>query len=154
MRQAVAYTTLRRDETLLCLRRRDHHSRAELAGRWTVVFGGHLNPTERDGFNGLRRALLRELAEEFGQLRVKRPRFMGLVADPNTEVGKRHLGFVFEAALRSGTVELDRSYDNEEYGLIAGRPRFLAIEALLGLDSALFDTWSQLVLAAYRPDLA
>jgi hypothetical protein len=51
MTQAVAYATLRCGSDLVCLRRRSA-LRAELDGRWTIVFGGHVNSNERDGLQG------------------------------------------------------------------------------------------------------
>jgi len=148
LRQAVAYTTLRCGDGLLCLRR-SKDVKGELKGRWTVVFGGHVNADERDGLNGLRRCVARELREEFGRIGVRALRFKGVVADPTSEVGKRHLGFMFEAEVRASTVRLDRRFDNHEYLPIRGREFFSEIDRLLGADRRRFDPWSQLVLSAY-----
>lgn len=147
--QAVAYTTLRCGDDLVCLRRRSE-DREELDDRWTLVFGGHLNADDQAGLPGLRRCVQRELQEEFGDLRCTRLDFMGAVADPRSELGRRHLGFVFEATVLAETVELDRRFDNHDYSLIPGHRHFSGIDQLLAADSDRFDPWSQIVLSAYR----
>lgn len=147
--QAVAYATLRSGDDLVCLRRRSP-TRKELNDRWTVVFGGHLNANERDGIAGLRRCLKRELAEEFGTLALLGIRFIGVVADPRSPVGRQHLGFMFEADVQARSVKLDRRFDNHEYSLIPGRRTFCDIGQLLADDPSRFDPWSQLVLNAYQ----
>ncbi len=147
--QAVAYATLRSGNDLVCLRRRSKNRR-ELDDRWTLVFGGHVNPEERDGLAGLRRCVQRELREEFGDLHCNHLSFIGIVADPRSEVGRQHLGFMFEAKVVAETVELDRRFDNHDYSLIPGRRHFSKIDQLLTIDRERFDPWSQLVLGAYR----
>jgi predicted NUDIX family phosphoesterase len=149
MTQAVAYATLRCGSDLVCLRRRSA-LRAELDGRWTIVFGGHVNSDERDGLQGLRRCLMRELREEFGLLRCKSVRFIGIAADPGSQVGRQHLGFMFEAEVPAESVYLDRRFDNHDYSLIPGHNPFSEIERLLATDEDHFDPWSRLVLGAYR----
>jgi predicted NUDIX family phosphoesterase len=151
MTQAVAYATLRSGNDLVCLRRRSQ-AREELNDRWTVVFGGHVNGDERDGLAGLRRCLKRELREEFGEIDLRSPNFIGVVADPRSEVGRQHLGFMFEVEILAKSMRLDRSFDNHDYSLIPGRRHFSEIHRLLEEDPGRFDPWSQLVLNAYpRP---
>lgn len=149
MTQAVAYATLRCGGDLVCLRRRSV-LRAELDGRWTIVFGGHVNSDERDGLRGLRRCLMRELREEFGPLRCQSVRFIGVAADPSSQVGRQHLGFMFEAEVSAESVHLDRRFDNHDYSLIPGHRPFSEIEQLLTADENRFDPWSRLVLGVYR----
>jgi predicted NUDIX family phosphoesterase len=150
--QAVAYATLRAGNDIVCLRRRSPN-RKELDDRWTLVFGGHVNPDERDGVQGLRRCVQRELREEFGDLRCTRLSLLGVLADPRSEVGRMHLGFVFEATVLAATVGLDRRFDNHDYSLIPGRHTFSKLNQLLDVDSDFFDPWSQIVLRAYRDGL-
>ncbi|HEU5142585.1 MAG TPA: NUDIX domain-containing protein [Solirubrobacterales bacterium] len=149
VKQAVAYTTLRSHDALLCLQR-NQYSGADLRGTWTIVFGGHVNADERNGMPGLRRCLHRELHEEFGGVELHEPTFVGLVADPTSDRGKRHLGFVFEARVHADTLELDRRYDNRQYSRIRGKRYFLKISQLLNVERDRFDPWSRLVLDAYR----
>ncbi len=147
--QAVAYTTLRCGDDLVCLRRRSAN-RKELDDRWTLVFGGHVNADERGGLPGLRRCVRRELSEEFGGLQCTQLSLIGVVVDPRSELGRRHLGFVFEARVLAETVELDRRFDNHDYSVIPGNRHFSGIDQLLAADSDRFDPWSQIVLGAYR----
>jgi predicted NUDIX family phosphoesterase len=146
MTQAVAYATLRAGEEFVCLQRRSGN-RKELRGRRTIVFGGHVNPEERDGLHGLKRCLMRELDEEFG-LEVDDTRFVGILADPTSQVGRQHLGFMFEAHI-DGPLLLDRRLDNGEYGLLPGGRSLSDLTTLLLMDRGEFDPWSRLVLAAY-----
>lgn len=77
---------------------------ARLHGLWSVGIGGHINPEDhvrditdprtlwRDAlWTGLRR----ELAEEFPAAAEGATRFLGLIHESRTEVGRVHLGVVF-----------------------------------------------------------
>ena len=64
-----------------------------LHDRWSIGVGGHLNPGDRDIAGGLRREWHEELVADF----TADFRFVGLLNDDTTEVGRVHLGVVFTA---------------------------------------------------------
>jgi len=77
---------------------------ARLHGLWSVGIGGHVNPVDHSSPAPDRRALWREalwtglrreLAEEFPAATAGATRFLGLIHESRTEVGRVHLGAVF-----------------------------------------------------------
>jgi len=77
---------------------------ARLHGLWSVGIGGHINPVDHSGDGTDLRALWREalwtglrreLAEEFPAATEGATRFLGLIHESRTEVGRVHLGAVF-----------------------------------------------------------
>lgn len=83
---------------------------ARLHGWWSVGIGGHINPVDHSGRGANRRelwrealwtGLRRELAEEFPAATEGATRFLGLIHESRTEVGRVHLGAVFLHEIRA-----------------------------------------------------
>lgn len=77
-------------------------SEVRLHGACSIGIGGHVDPEDAalpvpDGPAFFRRALGRELAEELDlrRLDLPEPRFLGLLNDDSTEVGRVHAGLVY-----------------------------------------------------------
>ena len=76
-------------------------SEKRLHDLWSVGIGGHINPIDRDEQNPSFQQILmagmeRELNEELIQKPVNEfPKFMGVISEDITDVGKVHLGAVF-----------------------------------------------------------
>ena len=75
-----------------------------LHGHWSLGVGGHINPVDAaDAESGgdsawsglLRRGLLRELSEEFPGAVPGVTRFLGLIHERHSAVGRVHIGAVF-----------------------------------------------------------
>jgi predicted NUDIX family phosphoesterase len=96
-KQVIPYPVLRaRDEWFLMKRTRSGGD-ARLHDRYSIGVGGHVNP-EDGGLDGdLERALQREWLEELAVDFVPTFRFVGLLNDDSTAVGRVHVGAVFEA---------------------------------------------------------
>lgn len=102
-KQLIPYVLLRdRSGLLAAYPRRGQESR--LHGCWSLGIGGHLNPVDAPGEKGvdpqwwtdvIGNGLHRELAEEFPAARAGRTRFLGLIHESRTAVGRVHLGVVF-----------------------------------------------------------
>ena len=145
-KQVVTYAVLRARDAVLCLRRVADAGR-DLRLRRVLMFGGHLDASEPPTRAGLCRALLRELDEEFGSLKLARaPRLIGVVTDPLTPVGRRHIAFVFEAWLDQVEVWLDPGRDNAEYTGRNDRHALTPLASLLADRRDDFDPWSQALL--------
>jgi predicted NUDIX family phosphoesterase len=70
---------------------------ARLHDRYSIGVGGHVNP-EDGGLDGdLSTALRREWLEELDVAFVPAFRFVGLLNDDTTPVGRVHVGLVYEA---------------------------------------------------------
>ncbi len=141
-KQFICYVILRSRGLIFHYRRSAGVGERRLAGLRSLGVGGHLNADDVDGVldeRGLRRAIQRELAEEV-VLGVEPPiRYLGIINDDSTEVGRVHVGLVALAELSEPDVRLRDST------LLDGRfdrPRDIVEQA------ARFETWSQLCLPA------
>jgi len=96
-KQVIPYPVLRDGPSWFLMRRTKAGGDARLHDRWSIGVGGHVNPADGglDGDLGtaLRREWLEELAVDF----VPDFRFVGLLNDDTTPVGRVHLGLVYEA---------------------------------------------------------
>jgi predicted NUDIX family phosphoesterase len=96
-KQVIPYPVLRDGEAWFLMRRTKAGGDARLHDRYSIGVGGHVNP-EDGGLDGdlspaLRREWLEELAVDF----VPEFRFVGLLNDDTTAVGRVHVGLVYEA---------------------------------------------------------
>jgi len=145
VQQVVPYSLVQNAEgKYLCAKRRTEGERPALAGKMTMLFGGHAEQRDYDG--GVpalvfRRCVERELDEELIGLAVKDIELKGLVNDPTNEVGCKHLAFIYlvQAAGRSAIRRqtMDKEFTREA-------PEWRSGEEICG-DVAKFDPWSQLV---------
>jgi predicted NUDIX family phosphoesterase len=108
-KQIIPYLVLTRgqgdDRRILAYQRRSKHTEARLGGRWSVGFGGHIEPLDRDAANSGERNLIdlaarRELAEETGLPADTVPlTLVGYINSDAEEVSSVHFGVVFTVAL-------------------------------------------------------
>jgi predicted NUDIX family phosphoesterase len=95
-KQVIPYPVLRDGDAWFLMRRTKAGSDARLHDRFSIGVGGHVNP-EDGGLDGdLGVALRREWHEELVVDFVPDFRFVGLLNDDSTPVGRVHLGLVFE----------------------------------------------------------
>ncbi|MCL5098279.1 MAG: hypothetical protein M1608_12280, partial [Candidatus Omnitrophica bacterium] len=102
-KQWIPYVLLRNRSGALAAYPRQG-SEARLHGRWSLGIGGHINPADgapaaNDANRGWRQwlwnGLHREITEEFSGAAAGRTRFLGLVHESLSDVGRVHLGAVF-----------------------------------------------------------
>lgn len=102
-KQWIPYVLLRNSRDELAAYPRQG-TEARLHGLWSVGIGGHINPVDHSRpdpahrtlwRNALWTGLRRELAEEFPAATEGDTRFLGLIHESRTEVGRVHLGAVF-----------------------------------------------------------
>jgi predicted NUDIX family phosphoesterase len=105
-KQVIPYPVLRDGEAWFLMRRTRAGGDVRLHDRWSIGVGGHVNPgddaDEGDLSGALRREWLEELAVDF----VPDFRFVGLLNDDTTAVGRVHLGLVYEADARGRPVAI------------------------------------------------
>ena len=163
-KQIIPYIVLRRgagaDARILCYQRRAKHTETRLGGLWSVGFGGHVEPLDREAddvaAHGLVTATaLRELEEETG-LTPGRGALAraGFINSDSEDVSAVHFGVVF-------TVDLDAvpGSDAELIELVAGQAephqaRWIAERELVGLvapgagpDGGSFEDWSRIAVS-------
>ena len=119
-----------------------------LASKWSVGVGGHVNDVDADAREknvgraalekGVRREINEEIIVEAGELDFKP---VGLVYDPDTEVGRVHLGIVYKLCLDAPTAwHNEAAIENAEF-----RPVSKALEEI-DADHERFESWSVLAL--------
>jgi predicted NUDIX family phosphoesterase len=92
-KQVIPYLVLRDADRYFLMRRTRAGRDERLHDRYSIGVGGHLNP----GDGGLDLGLLREWEEELVADFVPPFRPIGLLNDDTTDVGRVHLGVVYEA---------------------------------------------------------
>jgi predicted NUDIX family phosphoesterase len=95
-KQVIPYPVLRDGEAWYLMRRTKAGSDARLHDRYSIGVGGHVNPDDGGLDGDLGAALRREWHEELVVDFVPSFRFVGLLNDDTTPVGRVHLGLVYE----------------------------------------------------------
>ena len=162
-KQIIPYIALSLGDEVLCYQRQTKHSEARLGGLWTVGFGGHIEPIDRDApelreVGMLRAAALRELQEETG-LDVDPAALVahGCINSEAEDVSSVHAGLFYTVDL-AGT-GLDRNQIAEKVKAQA-EPYDVAWRArtdLRGADGKLgpapndgeWEDWSRIALAGW-----
>jgi len=104
-KQIIPYLMLQRgwgdDARVLCYQRKVKHTEARLGGLWSVGFGGHVEPIDRqENSDLLMTTALREMEEETGL--VPGPdalKMKGFINSDSEDVSSVHFGIVFQVAL-------------------------------------------------------
>jgi len=167
-KQIIPYLVLERgtgDEArVLVYQRRDKHTERRLGGRWSVGFGGHMDPLDRDApevaRHGLWRAsALRELQEETGLVvPPERLQAAGFINSDGEDVSSVHFGVVFR-------IDLDRTPGNDAEVLDGvtrqsepHQARWVPTPELAamtgtgrGPDGGTFEDWSRIVIEGLLP---
>lgn len=131
LKQIIPYLVLRDGPRWFLMRRTRAGGDPRLHDRHSIGVGGHLNPGDLDLPGGLAREWAEELAADF----VPRFLFVGLLNDDTTDVGRVHLGAVYEADAAGRPVRV-RETDKLE-------GRFVETAAVAAAYDSM-ETWSQL----------
>lgn len=92
-KQVIPYLVLRDGSDWFLMQRTRAGGDSRLHDRWSIGVGGHLNPGDADLAGGLAREWREELVAGF----EPDYRFVGLLNDDTTDVGRVHIGVVFVA---------------------------------------------------------
>jgi predicted NUDIX family phosphoesterase len=92
-KQVIPYLVLRDGPDWFLMQRTRAGGDSRLHDRWSIGVGGHLNPGDADLAGGLAREWREELIAAF----EPGYRFVGLLNDDTTDVGRVHLGVVYVA---------------------------------------------------------
>ncbi len=104
-KQIIPYLVLTRENRVLVYQRRKKHTEQRLGGLWSVGFGGHIEPLDREDrdveVHGLMRAsALRELNEETGLDPASTPlAAVGYINSDREDVSSVHFGVVYQVSL-------------------------------------------------------
>ncbi len=163
-KQLIPYLLLQRgsgnDKRVLCYQRKTKHTEQRLGGMWSVGFGGHIEPLDRDAdqvqTNGMVMATaLREMEEETGlNPGAGALSLTGFINSDSEDVSSVHFGVVFK-------VDLDGLGDSDEeiLKLVSAQAephqaRWIAASELVGMmgseagpDGGTFENWSAIAVA-------
>ncbi len=158
-KQIIPYLMLQRgwgdDARVLCYQRKVKHTETRLGGKWSVGFGGHVEPIDRQENSDLvMTTALREMEEETGlfpgpdALKMK-----GFINSDSEDVSSVHFGIVFQVSLDA----LPGS-DDEIMKLVSGQAephqaKWIAVSELkeimgdgAGPDGGSFEDWSRIAV--------
>jgi predicted NUDIX family phosphoesterase len=131
-KQVIPYLVLRDGPRYFLMRRTRAGADERLHERWSIGIGGHLNHGDADLEAGLKREWREEIDADF------EPdfRFVGLLNDDDSDVGRVHVGLVYEAETWGRPVGV-REVDKLS-GSMAERDEVAAVRDRM-------ETWSALV---------
>jgi predicted NUDIX family phosphoesterase len=131
-KQVIPYLVVRDGPRWFLMQRTRGGADARLHDQWSIGVGGHLNPGDGDLLGGLRREWREEVVADF----EPQPRLVGLLNDDSTDVGRVHLGVVFESDAAGRPVAVRET--TKLRGAFASSAEVQAVADRL-------ETWSQLV---------
>lgn len=142
-KQLVPYIVLRAGDLVFRYWRTKKSGESRLHHLYSIGIGGHINPLDDNLFSAgddlMLEAALRELNEELRLSEAPRLAMAGFINDDDTEVGRVHLGVVFEARLSAPEVEI-----NEQ---ALGRGEWRPLHQLL--DDVEYESWSRFVIEQF-----
>lgn len=135
-KQIIPYVAIRNGEDFFVLQRTSKQTESRLHHKLSLGIGGHINPDTPTVLGGLEK----ELDEEVSVPRPFDLRFIGILNDDTTDVGRVHLGAVYVLDTKSRDVTVRETEKMNG----AWRPS----GELAGIRDAM-ETWSQLVYDHY-----
>jgi len=140
-KQIIPYAVVSYAGLYFLLRRKSAQSERRLHDKLSIGIGGHINPTEGIlAADLIRDGLTREVNEELHIAPGYRERLIGLINDDTTDVGRVHLGVLFEIEASSSEVTVRETTKMEGDWAQLGRLRD-SYERL--------ETWSQIAYDSY-----
>lgn len=162
-KQIIPYLMLQRgkgDETrVLCYQRRTKHTEKRLGGLWSVGFGGHIEPLDRDNdqvaANGMVTATaLREMEEETGlNPGAEALSLIGFINSDSEDVSSVHFGVVFKVDLDGLSDTDDQIMELVSAQAEPHQARWISLKELRkvtapgqGPDGGSFEDWSRIAV--------
>jgi|SRR6266446_8802129 len=140
-KQIIPYACVRHGTRYFLLRRKRAQGEQRLHDKLSIGVGGHINPSEKDdGQDIINVGLRRELNEELEIGADYSPRLIGMINDDTTDVGRVHLGVLFEIESSTSSVTV------REHEKMSGS---WVDSAELRRCFANLETWSQIVCEEY-----
>ena len=134
-KQVIPYLILKDGDRWFLMQRTKAGGDARLHDRYSIGVGGHVNPRDGGLDGDLTAALRREWLEELDVDFVPEFRFVGLLNDDTTPVGRVHVGLVYDGDARGRPVAI------RETDKLSGS--FVAASEVAAVADRL-ETWSRL----------
>jgi len=139
-KQIIPYVTVRHGDMWLMFHRKAAQTEVRLHNMYSLGLGGHINDEGQDADNPIMSGLYKELGEEIALTGHSVPRYIGVINDDETEVGRVHLGLMFELHAASVGFTLPEAHKMSA--------QWVAEKDLRGYYPQM-ETWSQLILDAW-----
>ncbi len=140
-KQIIPYAVVSHLGSYFLLQRKSAQGERRLHNKFSIGVGGHINPSPGCApTNLIQDGLTREVHEELHIAPGFRQRLVGLINDDTTEVGRVHLGVLFEIESSTPDVSVRETAKMEGGWALPGRVG----ESYQGLE-----TWSQIVYDSY-----
>jgi predicted NUDIX family phosphoesterase len=147
-KQVVPYVVVRRGVEVLMYRRSPAGGEDRLHGAWSIGIGGHVETRDispvspKDHRHAIWQAAAREVYEETGLVSYRMPGLRlwvdGVVNDEETDVGRCHVGIVYEGEILGGA--------EVKYGPELHSAAFLLPERI---EAGQLENWSRFVLEGH-----
>ena len=98
VKQIIPYVYLQYQNLFFLVKRLKGNTEKRLVGNLSLGLGGHINEID-EGENIILKCIKRELKEEVSLEMIDNPKFMGIINNETTEVGRYHLGLVYKIKL-------------------------------------------------------
>jgi len=99
LKQIIPYATIRFGDQVFLVKRTKRQAEARLHDLYSIGLGGHISESVDGSSDVIRTALARELEEEMAIAGPTRVKYVGIINDDTTDVGKVHLGILHEVLL-------------------------------------------------------
>ena len=137
-KQIIPYITIRHGSLWLLFQRKSAQTETRLHNKYSLGLGGHITREAGEGqYDPIMAGLYRELGEEI-VIDHGEPRYIGVLNDDETDVGRVHLGLYFQVSADSTNFELPEADKMSAQWVDAG---------YLDGYRAMMETWSQFILA-------
>lgn len=110
-KQVITYAFLTCEDSIFVLKRLSKQNEKRLHNMYSLGVGGHINPTnskELEDRDIIEVGLLRELHEEIDVVtdNISSIELIGAINDESNEVGKVHIGFLYQIVLRNLNIKV------------------------------------------------
>ncbi|ARK11903.1 hypothetical protein A6C57_17070 [Fibrella sp. ES10-3-2-2] len=107
LKQIIPYILISHNGNYFLSRRKNTQAEVRLHNKMSLGFGGHINPIDSSyEIDIIVGGLVREIREEVSIGEFETPRLLGFINDDISEVGRVHLGLLFEIHSCSDNVEI------------------------------------------------
>jgi predicted NUDIX family phosphoesterase len=136
LKQIIPYAIIRFNDQVYLVKRTKRQAEARLHDLYSIGLGGHISESVDNTSDVIRTALARELDEEMAIAGPSQAKYVGIINDDTTDVGKVHLGILHEVLLEGDYCRI-REKEN-----MTGN--WCAIPSLANYYDAM-ESWSQIV---------
>jgi len=99
LKQIIPYAIIRLGDQVYLVKRSKRQAEARLHDLYSIGLGGHISESIDESSDVIRAALARELDEEMVIAGPSAVKYVGIINDDTTDVGKVHLGILHEVLL-------------------------------------------------------